>query len=199
MVNILVMANKQNKRNNNQRRLTQQMAQLKKDTSNRAFIIRNLPVDPPAIMNSGDVWHDRTVTFYAVASTGTFPALGSADLTAGAMMSAMSANASNIPVSIVSIKCYGARGSASSAFPTQLQVDFNNEEFMQNYPSTSTPRDSIRDSGSLAHPPKVGLYVPASQRLVRADWSTSTSTVLAQAQVDGSATVRWIVNLRFKF
>ena len=115
------------------------------------------------------------------------------------MLLAMSSNAGNLPVSIVSIKCYGARGSASSAFPTQLQVDFNNEEFMQNYPGVSTPRDSIRDSGTLALAPKVGLYVPASQRLVRSDWATGSTTVLAQAQVGGSATVRWIVNLMFKF
>ena len=161
--------------------------------------MKNLPRDPPSILNSGDVWHPRTVSLYTVASAQTYPALGTADLTGGAMMQAISANSSAIPTQIVSIKCYIARGSASSnGFPTQLQVDFFNEEFMQIADQSSAIRDSIRDSGSQAYPAKVGLYVPASQRRVRT-FPTGNVAVLATANVDGAATVRWIVNLMFKF
>ena len=193
------MPYKTNKKSKEVRSLELRLKRLQRDTATRCFIMKNLPVDPPAILNSGDVWHSRTVSWYTVAGSGTYPALGTADLLGGAMMQALSPNSSNLPTQIVSIKCYIARGSASSnGFPTQLQVDFNNEEFTQADPGVSSTRDSIRDSGSQSNPARVGLYVPAAQRRVRT-FPTGNVAVLATANVDGAATVRWIVNLMFKF
>ena len=193
------MPNKADKRSKEVQALQSRLKQLQRDTATRCFIMRNLPSDPPAILNSGDVWHSRTVSWTTVAGSGTYPILGTADCVAGAMMQALSPNSSALPTQIISIKCYIARGSASSnGFPTQLQVDFNNEEFTQGDPGVSSTRDSIRDTGSQSSPARVGLYVPASQRRVRT-FPTGNTAVLATANVDGSTTVRWIVNLMFKF
>ena len=193
------MPNKTNKRSKEVAALQSRLRQLQRDTQPRCFMMKNLPIDPPSILNSGDCWHPRTVSWTTVAGSGTYPILGTADCVAGAMMLALSPNSSALPTQIVSIKCYIARGSASSnGFPTQLQVDFFNEEFTQSDPGVPSTRDSIRDTGSQSNPAKVGLYVPPSQRRIRT-FPTGNTAVLAQAQVDGSTTVRWIVNLLFKF
>ena len=73
------MPNKADKRSKEVQALQSRLKQLQRDTATRCFIMRNLPSDPPAILNSGDVWHSRTVSWTTVAGSGTYPILGTAD------------------------------------------------------------------------------------------------------------------------
>jgi hypothetical protein len=182
---------KQRKNNVNQR-----FHKIQKDLASRAFKITP-PRDPPANLNSGDVWHCRRVALTSLASSS-----GQADLTAGQMLINMSGNAGNLPVRIVKIMAYAIAGTAGTYPPTFLQVNFINEEFQQTLPSSSVvTRDSIFDAGGQGSgPPRVGLYIPDSQRLTRPDWGTGSTTIIASAlSLPSGARVLWYVTLEFKF
>lgn len=175
--------------------LQTQLHLLRRDQESRAIKVR-VPRDPPSNMNAGDVWHERRVIVTSLANSE-----GIADLTAGKMLGALSANSSNLPVRIAKFMVYAICGTAGTYPPTFIQVDFHNEEFMQTLTNSSSIRDSLVDSGGQgAGPPGVGLYIPDSQRLTRSDWSTATGTVLAQANGIPSGTrVAWYITLEFKF
>jgi hypothetical protein len=182
---------KQRKNNVNQR-----FHKIQKDLTSRAFKITP-PRNPPANLNSGDVWHSRRIALTSLADSG-----GQANLTAGQILVNMSGNAGNLPIRIVKIMAYAIAGTAGTYPPTFLQVNFINEEFQQTLPAGSVlVRDSIFDAGGQgAGPPAVGLYIPDSQRITRPDWGTASTTILASAlSLPSGARVLWYVTLEFKF
>lgn len=147
-------------------------------------------------MNSGDVWHNRSVVTTSLAA-----ADGTAGLTAGQILSALSGNSSNVPVRILSIRAWAVAGTAGTYPPTFLQVNFNNEEFCQSLSASPAVRDSIVDAGGQGSGcPNIGLGIPTSLALTRADWTTSTPTILANAtSLPSGARCYWRVELSFKF
>jgi len=151
--------------------------------------------NPPSSLNSGDVWHTRKVSISTLAD-----ANGASSLTAGAMLLAMSGNASNLPVRLQSIKAWAVAGATGQYPPTYIQVNYQNEEFCQTLTGATTVRDGLTDAGGQgAGCPGVGLYIPDSLRLTRNDWGTGTSTVIATAtSLPSGARVLWHVVLSFK-
>jgi hypothetical protein len=152
--------------------------------------------NPPPRMNSGDVWHDRTITTTSLADAG-----GTAALTAGAILASMSGNAGNIPIRIKSIRAWAIAGTAGTYPPTFMQVNFFNEEFCQSAAANSADRDSMTDAGGMGSgSPNIGLGVPSSLQLTRSDWGTASTTQIAQAlSLPASSRVMWQVALAFKF
>lgn len=174
----------------------QQMNHLKLAILPRCYKL-NVGSNPPSRMNSGDVWHDRTVTLTSLADSG-----GSATITAGGVLTGLSSNSSNIPIRIRSIKCWAIAGTAGTYPPTFIQVNYVNEEFAQSTAASSaTIRDSIVDAGGQgAGCPAVGLGVPTSLQVIRGDWTTATTTLLATAVgLPSGGRVMWQVGLCFKF
>ena len=108
------------------------------NTMSRCYKLREKR-NPPATLNSGDVWHDRKVVVTSIAS-----AEGNALLTSGFIMTALSPNAATIPVRIKSIRCWAIAGTAGTYPPTFLQVNFANEEFVQSSSASAAIRDSRR-------------------------------------------------------
>lgn len=182
-------------RKTNNRQLTSKIHNLQRSVLPRCY---RLPerVNPPMTLNSGDVWHDRSVVATSLASVD-----GSATLTGGQILSALSGNSSNVPIRIKSIRCWAIAGTAGTYPPTFLQVNFNNEEFCQSFAATASIRDSLLDAGGQGSgPPNIGLGVPTSLGLARSDWTTSTTTVIATAaSLPSGARCLWRVELCFKF
>ena len=175
--------------------MKQRLHQIHLDTLSRCYKLREKS-NPPSTLNSGDVWHDRKVVVTSLAS-----AEGNALLTSGFIMTALSPNAATIPVRIKSIRCWAIAGTAGSYPPTFLQVNFANEEFVQSSSASASIRDSLVDAGGQGSgPPNVGLGVPDSLRLTRADWTLSSAITIATAtSLPASARVMWQVSLSFKF
>lgn len=151
--------------------------------------------DPPALMNAGDVWHSRIVQSTSLAASD-----GTSTLTSGALMTALSANAANLPIRLRKIAAWAIAGTAGTYPPTFIQVDFRNEEFTQQPSGAGSVRDSIADASGPGHIAGVCLRVPQSLQLIRNDWALSTATVLATATgLPSGARVCWQISLEFKF
>lgn len=154
------------------------------------------PLNPVSTYNSGDKWHQRKIGTTSLANS-----TGDAVLLAGKVMQALSGNAANVPVRIRAITAYAIAGTAGTYPPTFLQVNFENQEFVNVQNTTAGAKDSLVDSGGQgAGPPGVRLVVPQNIQQVRADWTLSASTLLATAVgLPAQANVIWQVDLDFKF
>jgi hypothetical protein len=153
-------------------------------------------VNPPSCLNSGDAWHTRKVVLTSLADSS-----GTAILTAGSILASLSGNAANIPIRISRIRAWAIAGPAQQYPPTFIQVNFLNEEFCQTFAANAAIRDSVIDAGGQGSgPPGVGLGVPTSLQLTRADWGTASTTQIAQAvSLPSGARVMWQVSVCFKF
>jgi hypothetical protein len=147
-------------------------------------------------LNAGDVWHTRSVTVTSLADEE-----GKTDLLAGKVMLALSANSGLLPVMFHSIKAWAIAGTAGTYPPTFMQVDFQNNEFVNGAINTSSYNDSIVDAGGQGSGcPAVGLGIPPAIRRTRVDFGTAATTVLATAtSLPQGSRVMWRVTLSFKF